>query len=232
MTKLFNHKEFNHMMNQYNLKPTKISFPKHTIVNDLLSEKSNCLYLLNTGLLVGYLDLNKKIIYSFFNDNFFLGYFTAFENIPLNLTFQTLTNCEVLCYQKKDVEFALSRFPENFEFQYSIMKTIAKHGYYSSLMLYRSPSSQVAFAFATLVKILDIKVTEGIAILPSEIRTTVLLNYCHISKAHFYSQLKELKENSIIYKAHSQWQIDMDALALNFPLLPHEKFEKNKEVVF
>ncbi|EAC4365881.1 Crp/Fnr family transcriptional regulator [Listeria monocytogenes] len=232
MTKPFNHTEFIHMMNQYNFKATKIPIPKHTILNDLLSSNSNCLYLLNTGLLAGYLDVNKKFIYSFFNDNFLLGYFTAFEDLPLNLTFQALTSCEVLCYQKKDVEFAFSLFPENFEFQYSIMKTIAIHGYYRSLMLYREPNSQVAFALATLVKILDLKVIEGIAILPPEICTTIILNYCHISNGYFYSQLKELKEATIISKVHSQWQIDINALASNFPLLLHDKFERNTKIVF
>ncbi|EDN8189392.1 Crp/Fnr family transcriptional regulator [Listeria monocytogenes] len=232
MTKLFNHKEFNQMMNQYNLKPTKISIPKNTIVNDLLSTNQNCLYLLNTGLLAGYLDLNKKIVYSFFKDNFFLGYFTIFEDIPLTLTFQTLTNCEVLCYQKKDIEYALSFFPENFEFQYSIMKSIAKHGYYRSLMLYKAPNSQVAFALANLVEILDIQVIKGVATLPPEICTTAILNFCNISTGYFYSQLKILKEAAIISKVHSQWQIDMDALASNFCLPLPKKDERNTEVVF
>lgn len=220
------------MMNQYNLKPTKISIPKNVIVNDLLSTNQNCLYLLNTGLLAGYLDLNKKIVYSFFKDDFLLGYFTIFEDIPLTLTFQALTNCEVLCYQKKDIEYALSFFSENFEFQYSIMKSIAKHGYYRSLMQYKAPNSQVAFALANLVEILDIQVIKGVAALPSEICTTAILNFCNISTGYFYSQLKILKEAAIISKVHSQWQIDMDALASNFCLPPHKKDERNTEVVF
>lgn len=66
-----------------------------------------------------------------------MGYYTIFDNSSLVLTYQTLTECELIIYKKKDIEYSLSLFPENFSFQYTIMRTIAKHGYYKSLLQYR-----------------------------------------------------------------------------------------------
>ncbi|PZF88602.1 Crp/Fnr family transcriptional regulator [Listeria ivanovii] len=208
----FNHEEFVSMMDQYNLKSTRITIPEHTILNDLATEHENYLFLVKTGIIAGYIDFDKRKIYSVFNDIFFMGYFTIFDDTPLALTCQTLTECDVLLYKKKDVEYSLSLFPENFGFQYTIMKTIARHGYYKSLLQYQNKKNQLAFAFETLVTLLNVDIIDGIATLPKPISTTIIKNYCTLSKAFFYAQLKELKEAKIISKVHSQWQIDMNAL--------------------
>ncbi|MBC1999118.1 Crp/Fnr family transcriptional regulator [Listeria marthii] len=208
----FNHKEFVAMMDQYNLKSNSITIPEHTILNDLVTDNQDCVYLLKSGLLAGYIDFDNDKIYSIFSANFFMGYYTIFENTPLLLTYQTLTECEVIIYKKKDIEYSLSLFPENFGFQYTIMRAIAKHGYYKSLIQYRDKKDQLAFVFEMLVKILDIDVENGVAALPKAISTTVIKNYCTLSKAFFYSQLKELKEAGIISKVKLQWRVNMDAL--------------------
>lgn len=200
------------MMEQYNLKSNSITIPEHTILNDLVTENQDCVYLLKSGLLAGYIDFDNDKIYSIFTANFFMGYYTIFENTPLLFTYQTLTECEVIIYKKKDIEYSLSLFPENFGFQYTIMRTIAKHGYYKSLIQYRDKKDQLAFVFEMLVKLLDIDVENGVASLPKAISTTVIKNYCTLSKAFFYSQLKELKEAGIISKVKLQWRINMDAL--------------------
>ncbi|MBC1376369.1 Crp/Fnr family transcriptional regulator [Listeria farberi] len=208
----FNHKEFVTMMEQYNLKSHIITVPEHTVLNDLVLENPDCVYLLRSGILAGYIDFDNDKIYSIFSSNFFMGYYTIFENRPLVLTYQTLTECEIIIYKKNDIEYSLSLFPENFGFQYTIMRTIAKHGYYKSLLQYRDKKDQLAFVFETIIKILDIQLVDGIAILPKAISTTVIKNYCTLSKAFFYSQLKELKEAGIISKVNLQWHIDMEAL--------------------
>ncbi|MDT0001759.1 Crp/Fnr family transcriptional regulator [Listeria cossartiae subsp. cayugensis] len=208
----FNHKEFVAMMDQYNLKSNSITIPEHTILNDLVTDNQDCVYLLKSGLLAGYIDFDNDKIYSIFTANFFMGYYTIFENTPLLFTYQTLTECEVIIYKKKDIEYSLSLFPENFGFQYTIMRTIAKHGYYKSLIQYRDKKDQLAFVFEMLVKLLDIEVENGVASLPKAISTTVIKNYCTLSKAFFYSQLKELKEAGIISKVKLQWCVNMDAL--------------------
>lgn len=200
------------MMEQYNLKSNSITIPEHTILNDLVTENQDCVYLLKSGLLAGYIDFDNDKIYSIFTANFFMGYYTIFENTPLLFTYQTLTECEVIIYKKKDIEYSLSLFPENFGFQYTIMRTIAKHGYYKSLIQYRDKKDQLAFVFEMLVKLLDIEVENGVASLPKAISTTVIKNYCTLSKAFFYSQLKELKEAGIISKVKLQWRVNMDAL--------------------
>ncbi|MBM5720727.1 Crp/Fnr family transcriptional regulator [Listeria ivanovii] len=208
----FNHEEFISMMDQYNLQSTRITIPEHTILNDLATELEDYLFLVKTGIIAGYIDFDRNKIYSVFNDNFFMGYFTIFDDTPLALTCQALTECDILLYKKKDVEYSLSLFPENFGFQYTIMKTIARHGYYKSLLQYQNKKNQLAFAFETLVTLLNVDIIDGIATLPKPISTTIIKNYCTLSKAFFYSQLKELKEAKIISKVHSQWQIDMNAL--------------------
>lgn len=200
------------MMDQYNLKSNSITIPEHTILNDLVTDNQDCVYLLKSGLLAGYIDFDNDKIYSIFTANFFMGYYTIFENTPLLFTYQTLTECEVIIYKKKDIEYSLSLFPENFGFQYTIMRTIAKHGYYKSLIQYRDKKDQLAFVFEMLVKLLDIEVENGVASLPKAISTTVIKNYCTLSKAFFYSQLKELKEAGIISKVKLQWCVNMDAL--------------------
>ncbi|HCJ4859018.1 TPA: Crp/Fnr family transcriptional regulator, partial [Listeria innocua] len=144
--------------------------------------------------------------------NFFMGYYTIFQNRPLVLTYQTLTECEIIIYKKKDIEYSLSLFPENFGFQYTIMRSIAKHGYYKSLLQYRDKKDQLAFVFEMLIKILDIQPEDGVAIIPKAVSTTVIKNYCTLSKAFFYSQLKELKEAGIISKVKLQWHVNMEAL--------------------
>lgn len=62
----FNHKEFVAMMEQYNLKSNSITIPEHTILNDLVTENRDCVYLLKSGILAGYIDLTmiKFILFS------------------------------------------------------------------------------------------------------------------------------------------------------------------------
>ncbi|EQC0676815.1 Crp/Fnr family transcriptional regulator [Listeria innocua] len=208
----FNHKEFVTMMEQYNLKSNSITIPEHTVLNDLVLENKDCVYLLESGILAGYIDFDNDKIYSIFTSNFFMGYYTIFQNRPLVLTYQTLTECEIIIYKKKDIEYSLSLFPENFGFQYTIMRSIAKHGYYKSLLQYRDKKDQLAFVFEMLIKILDIQPEDGVAIFPKAVSTTVIKNYCTLSKAFFYSQLKELKEAGIISKVKLQWHVDVEAL--------------------
>ncbi|MBC1483186.1 Crp/Fnr family transcriptional regulator [Listeria sp. FSL L7-1485] len=212
MTFPFNHEEFIHMMEQYKLESTQITVPANTILNDLALENKDCLYLLKIGIIAGYIDYEKNQIYSIFNDNFFMGYYTIFDNRPFTLLCQTLTECEIVIYQKKDIEFALSLFPENFSFQYTIMKTIAMHAYYKSLLQYQNKKNQLAFAFETIVNLLNIDIIDGVATLPKSITTTLIKNYCTLSKAFFYSQLKELNALGIITKVDAKWQINMIAL--------------------
>ncbi|HCJ4363201.1 TPA: Crp/Fnr family transcriptional regulator, partial [Listeria innocua] len=50
------------------------------------------------------------------------------------------------------------------------------------------------------------------AIIPKAVSTTVIKNYCTLSKAFFYSQLKELKEAGIISKVKLQGHVNMEAL--------------------
>ncbi|EIN8848944.1 Crp/Fnr family transcriptional regulator, partial [Listeria monocytogenes] len=52
----FNHKEFVAMMEQYNLKSNIITIPEHTVLNDLVTENQDCVYLLKSGILAGYID--------------------------------------------------------------------------------------------------------------------------------------------------------------------------------
>ncbi|HBM4133585.1 TPA: Crp/Fnr family transcriptional regulator [Listeria innocua] len=208
----FNHKEFVTMMEQYNLKSNSITIPEHTVLNDLVLENKDCVYLLKSGILAGYIDFDNDKIYSIFTSNFFMGYYTIFQNRPLVLTYQTLTECEIIIYKKKDIEYSLSLFPENFGFQYTIMRSIAKHGYYKSLLQYRDKKDQLAFVFEMLIKILDIQPEDGVAIFPKAVSTTVIKNYCTLSKAFFYSQLKELKEAGIISKVKLQLHVDVEAL--------------------
>lgn len=208
----FNHKEFVTMMEQCNLKSNSITIPEHTVLNDLVLENKDCVYLLKSGILAGYIDFDNDKIYSIFTSNFFMGYYTIFQNRPLVLTYQTLTECEIIIYKKKDIEYSLSLFPENFGFQYTIMRSIAKHGYYKSLLQYRDKKDQLAFVFEMLIKILDIQPEDGVAIFPKAVSTTVIKNYCTLSKAFFYSQLKELKEAGIISKVKLQWHVDVEAL--------------------
>ncbi|HBM4488932.1 TPA: Crp/Fnr family transcriptional regulator, partial [Listeria innocua] len=158
----FNHKEFVTMMEQYNLKSNSITIPEHTVLNDLVLENKDCVYLLKSGILAGYIDFDNDKIYSIFTSNFFMGYYTIFQNRPLVLTYQTLTECEIIIYKKKDIEYSLSLFPENFGFQYTIMRSIAKHGYYKSLLQYRDKKDQLAFVFEMLIKILDIQPEDGV----------------------------------------------------------------------
>ncbi len=87
-----------------------------------------------------------------------MGYYTIFEENPLVLPYKTLTESDILLYNKKDVEYFLSLFPENFGFQYTIMKTIARHGYYKSLLQYQNKKNQLAFGLETIVKLLDVEI--------------------------------------------------------------------------
>ncbi|MBF2631764.1 Crp/Fnr family transcriptional regulator [Listeria seeligeri] len=161
----FNHKEFVTMMEQYNLKSNSITIPEHTVLNDLVLENKDCVYLLKSGILAGYIDFDNDKIYSIFTSNFFMGYYTIFQNRPLVLTYQ-----------------------------------------------YRDKKDQLAFVFEMLIKILDIQPEDGVAIIPKAVSTTVIKNYCTLSKAFFYSQLKELKEAGIISKVKLQWHVNMEAL--------------------
>ncbi len=72
--------------------------------------------------------------------------------------------------------------------------------------------NQLAFALEKIVKLLDVEIVDGLATLPKAISTTIIKNYCTLSKAFFYAQLKELKDVGIISIIQSKWQINMHAL--------------------
>ncbi|EDH0938733.1 Crp/Fnr family transcriptional regulator [Listeria monocytogenes] len=211
---LYNYQEFIRLSHERKIAYEQIDVPKNA---SLLTEKidiDNHIYLVVDGYIALILNdgsQNSKI-YSIQGKGTFLNYFTLLDQSNNHFNFKTLSGCSLYKYSKADMEYFLSMFPENFGFQFFIMKNQTTHVYFKSLMASSPASEKLKTTFSNMALLHGVLSDDGTVILPQAIKTSHLLSYSNLSKSCFYKDLQYLKTTNQIEKKEKCWIIHDQAL--------------------
>ncbi|HHQ1002769.1 TPA: Crp/Fnr family transcriptional regulator, partial [Listeria innocua] len=113
MEELFTYKEFIKMMQNYGIRHKKRKLRRN---EDVMTNSSspNSVILLIKGYICSYTCESPETLLSVFEPGVFLSY-SILEDLPPLVTNIALSEeCIVYEYEKEDIEYALSLFPENF----------------------------------------------------------------------------------------------------------------------
>ncbi|EAH3957180.1 TPA: Crp/Fnr family transcriptional regulator [Listeria monocytogenes] len=206
---LYNYQEFIRLSHEGKIAYEQIDIPKNV---SLLTEKidiDNYIYLVVGGYIALTLNDGSKNsnIYSIQGKGTFLNYFTLLDQSNNHFKFKTLSGCSLYKYSKTDMEYFLSMFPENFGFQFFIMKNQTAHIYYKSLLASSPASEKLKITFSNMALLHGLPCDDGSVILPQAIKTSHLLSYSNLSKSCFYKDLQHLKATNQIEKKEKHWII-------------------------
>lgn len=199
---LFTYKEFIKMMQNYGIKHKKRKLRRNEDVMTNSSNPHNVILLIK-GYISSYTCESPETLLSVFEPGVFLSY-SILEDLPPLVTNIALSEeCIVYEYEKEDIEYALSLFPENFGFQYFFLKKIGRHLYYKALLNAKDHQEKLYYTIKYLGKLIGEKDEKGNIVLPSEITIKILIEYSTLSKAAFYRQRIRLIEEEIL-KPHKK----------------------------
>ncbi|EEJ1214690.1 Crp/Fnr family transcriptional regulator [Listeria innocua] len=213
---LYNYHEFIHLSHDGRIPFEKIEVPKNAILLYNSADLDNYVYLIIDGYVALFLNDGKEQpkIYSIQGEGAFLNYFTLLDHSINRFRYKTLSKCFLYRYSKLDIEYFLSMFPENFGFQFFIMKNQTTHIYFKSLMASSPASEKLMLTFSNLALLHGIPTEDGTVILPPAIKTSHLLSYSNLSKSCFYKDLQYLKTTNQIEKQDNSWVIHNKELNL------------------
>lgn len=217
---LYNYQEFIRLSREGNISYEQIDVPKNA---SLLTEKVDIdkhIYLVVDGYIALILNDGREHpkIHSIEGKGTFLNYFTLLDQSDNRFNFKTLSGCSLYKYSKIDMEYFLSMFPENFGFQFFIMKNQTTHIYFKSLMASSPASEKLKTTFSNMALLHGVLSDDDTVILPQAIKTSHLLSYSNLSKSSFYKDLQHLKTTNQIEKKEKSWVIhdpELYAMILN-----------------
>ncbi|MBC1287793.1 Crp/Fnr family transcriptional regulator [Listeria welshimeri] len=208
MDTIFSYQEFVRLSHEGNIKFEKIKVPKNTELISLSSDRDNYVYLIIEGFVSISMTPTSKSIYTILGKGSFVNYYSLFQRNVYNFDFKTISPCLIYKYSFKDLEYFLSMFPENFGFQFFIMRDLARHSFFKSLFSEYSSVNKLELSFANIAKLHGIPFEKNRVILPKEMRTSVIAAYSNLSKSSFYKQLMQLKEEGKIQKHDNRWVVN------------------------
>ncbi|EAC8433527.1 Crp/Fnr family transcriptional regulator [Listeria monocytogenes] len=207
MDALFNYKEFVRLSHEGNIKYEKLKVPKHTELVDTFTTRNNHVYLIVEGFVSISMNPQLNNIYTVLGKGSFVNYYSLFQGSVDSFLFTTISPCTIYKYSFKDLEYFLSMFPENFGFQFFIMRDLARHAFFKSLFAETSSSDKLELSFSNLCKLHGALYEKDSVILPKELRTSTIAAYSNLSKSSFYKQLSLLKEQGKIWKNGREWVV-------------------------
>ncbi|EAE8346569.1 Crp/Fnr family transcriptional regulator [Listeria monocytogenes] len=207
MDALFNYKEFVRLSHEGNIKYEKLKVPKHTYLVDSASHRNNHVYLIVEGFVSISINPQSNSIYTILGKGSFVNYYSLFQGNVNDFLFTTISPCTIYKYSFKDLEYILSTFPENFGFQFFIMRDLAGHAFLKSIFAETSSSDKLELSFSNMAKLHGTLYEKDSLILPKEIRTSTIAAYSNLSKSSFYKQLTLLKEQGKIWKKGREWVV-------------------------
>ncbi|EHC6635020.1 Crp/Fnr family transcriptional regulator [Listeria monocytogenes] len=207
MDALFNYKEFVRLSHEGNIKYEKLKVPKHTDLVDTASQRNNHVYLIVEGFVSISMNPQSNSIYTVLGKGSFVNYYSLFQGNVDDFLFTTISPCTIYKYSFKDLEYFLSMFPENFGFQFFIMRDLARHAFFKSLFAETSSSDKLELSFSNMGKLHGTLYEKDSVILPKEMRTSTIAAYSNLSKSSFYKQLTLLKEHGKIWKKGKEWVV-------------------------
>ncbi|EAD2918456.1 Crp/Fnr family transcriptional regulator, partial [Listeria monocytogenes] len=146
-------------------------------------------------------------IYTVLGKGSFVNYYSLFQGNVDDFLFTTISPCTIYKYSFKDLEYFLSMFPENFGFQFFIMRDLARHAFFKSLFAETSSSDKLELSFSNMGKLHGTLYEKDSVILPKEMRTSTIAAYSNLSKSSFYKQLTLLKDQGKIWKNGREWVV-------------------------
>ncbi|MBF2445290.1 Crp/Fnr family transcriptional regulator [Listeria welshimeri] len=206
---LYSYQEFIRLTHEGKISYEKIEVKKNTYLLSKQAEVDDSIFLVAEGyisLFSNDINANTKI-YSIQGKGTFLNYFTLLDQSVNRFSFKTLSKCTLYKYSKLDIEYFLSMFPENFGFQFFIMKNQTTHIYFKSLMANSPASDKLMLTFFHMGLLHGTPINDDKVILPQEIKTSHLLSYSNLSKSCFYKDLHHLKITNQIEKQDKTWII-------------------------
>ncbi|MBC2262480.1 Crp/Fnr family transcriptional regulator [Listeria sp. FSL L7-0091] len=207
MDTLFNYKEFVRLSHEGNINYEKLKVPKHTELVDTASQRNSHVYLIIDGFVSISMNPESTSIYTVLGKGSFINYYSLFQGNVDDFLFKTISTCTIYKYTFKDLEYFLSMFPENFGFQFFIMRDLARHAFFKSLFAETSSSNKLELSFVNIGKLHGIPYEKDSVILPKEMRTSIIAAYSNLSKSSFYKQLALLKDHGKIWKNNKEWVI-------------------------
>ncbi|EAG9321767.1 Crp/Fnr family transcriptional regulator [Listeria monocytogenes] len=207
MDALFNYKEFVRLSHEGNINYEKLKVPKHTELVDTFTTRNNHVYLIVEGFVSISMNPQLNNIYTVLGKGSFVNYYSLFQGSVDSFLFTTISPCTIYKYSFKDLEYFLSMFPENFGFQFFIMRDLARHAFFKSLFAETSSSDKLELSFSNLCKLHGALYEKDSVILPKELRTSTIAAYSNLSKSSFYKQLALLKEQGKIWKNGREWVV-------------------------
>ncbi|EAD1187927.1 Crp/Fnr family transcriptional regulator [Listeria monocytogenes] len=207
MDALFNYKEFVRLSHEGNINYEKLKVPKHTELVDTFTTRNNHVYLIVEGFVSISMNPQLNNIYTVLGKGSFVNYYSLFQGSVDSFLFTTISPCTIYKYSFKDLEYFLSMFPENFGFQFFIMRDLARHAFFKSLFAETSSSDKLELSFSNLCKLHGALYEKDSVILPKELRTSTIAAYSNLSKSSFYKQLSLLKEQGKIWKNGREWVV-------------------------
>ncbi|EDO0810945.1 Crp/Fnr family transcriptional regulator, partial [Listeria monocytogenes] len=181
--------------------------PKHTELVDTFTTRNNHVYLIVEGFVSISMNPQLNNIYTVLGKGSFVNYYSLFQGSVDSFLFTTISPCTIYKYSFKDLEYFLSMFPENFGFQFFIMRDLARHAFFKSLFAETSSSDKLELSFSNLCKLHGALYEKDSVILPKELRTSTIAAYSNLSKSSFYKQLSLLKEQGKIWKNGREWVV-------------------------
>ncbi|EAG2143554.1 Crp/Fnr family transcriptional regulator [Listeria monocytogenes] len=212
MSYSFDYRKYICMMSKYNLHTKEVFLPAKSSTEDFFKKNKEHIFLIKSGIIKSFLKTNTEQLHSILGKGFFVGYYTIFEEEQTLLEFETLTDCELYLFHKKDVELSVSLLPEGLYFQNSIMKMTAKNWYYKSLLSFASKQDRLKLAFEILSELHGEKLNHDWTVLPKAINSKTVRTYCCVSKGFFYKQLQKLMTQGIIVRKDKQWIVNVNII--------------------
>ncbi|MBC1516247.1 Crp/Fnr family transcriptional regulator [Listeria immobilis] len=212
--KLYNYQEFIRLSKEGKIEYKEIEIPKNASLLTQKADVNKYIYLIVEGYVsVFSIDpTSHSKIYSIQSGGSFLNYLTLLDDSSNKFTFKTLSKCTLYQYSKENIIYFLSMFPENFGFQFFIMKNQATHAYLKSIVANCSASNKLIVAFNNMALLHGTPINDNKVILPQEIKTSYLLSYSNLSKSCFYKDLTDLKAAKTIEKQNKNWIIISEEL--------------------
>ncbi|MBC2328492.1 Crp/Fnr family transcriptional regulator [Listeria cossartiae] len=207
MDPLFNYKEFVRLSDEGNINYEKLKVPKHTELVDTFTTRNNHVYLIVEGFVSISMNPQSNNIYTVLGKGSFVNYYSLFQGSVDSFLFTTISPCTIYKYSFKDLEYFLSMFPENFGFQFFIMRDLARHAFFKSLFAETGSSDKLELSFSNIAKLHGTTYEKDSVILPKEMRTSTIAAYSNLSKSSFYKQLTLLKDQGKIWKNDKEWVI-------------------------
>ncbi|WP_185475864.1 Crp/Fnr family transcriptional regulator [Listeria seeligeri] len=184
---------------------TELILPKNTTLGDSLEYSRDFVYLVMEGFVQTSLVQSPTCVNTIYSKGAFLNYFSLLDQETQPFLFKTISDCVIYKYSMKDLHYFLAMFPENYGFQFFIMKDLAAHLYYRTQLISCASSDKLKVSFQNMARLHGMALGRDKVIIPQTIQAPHIISYSSLSRSSGYKQLALLKEKGIVRQIEDQW---------------------------